>query len=404
MSANNGVVPLRTSAAVIVAGTTNGTGVELREKYRSAMFLFDLSTVGDDTQAADTLDVYIDTAFDVGGTDVWVNIGRFTQIVGVDAVAATGTITLTGVITPGKHAESVVTANVILDGNTITIGARTYRFKDTIAQIDDIAIGAGDPAALDNLKHALNGTGTPGTHYFTGTTANADVVATTNTDSTQMVVARVPGTAANALATTATAIVLSWADTTLGGGTGASNPGVAPETVTIASTTYSFVDVLSETNGAAAIVNQVLFGADSAAALDNLKSAINATAGAGTTYSTGTVAHTTANATTNGDTTQVIAADTVGAGGNSIATTDTITNGGFGAATLTGGTAGPGVTDRQVLAIGDADVESSQPINADLDLASAGVRKIGLGTKLRYRGVAAGAQPNFTYSVTAVLH
>lgn len=251
--------------------------------------------------------------------------------------AAEATLTLTGVITPGSHAESVLTANTILDGNEVTIGARTYRFKDTIAQIDDIAIGAGDAAALDNLKHAINGTGTPGTHYFTGTTANTDVVATDNADTTQKVVARVPGTAANALATTATAIVLSWADTTLGGGTGASNPGVAPETVTVNNRTYSFVDVLSETNGAAAIAGQVLFGADSAAALDNLKSAANGTAGAGTTYSTGTLQPTDVTATTNTNTTQLFVSSTVGPTGNAYASTATTANGTFAGATFVDG-------------------------------------------------------------------
>jgi len=374
----------------------------LREPFHSLAVVFDLSAIGDNTQAADTLDVYVDGGLTVGGSDMWINIGRFTQIVGVDAVKASATVTLTGAIVPGSHAESVVTANTILDGDTLTIGARTYRFKDTIAQIDDIAIGAGDAAALDNLKHIINGTGTPGTHYFTGSTANTDVVATDNADTTQKVVARTPGTAANALATTSSGATLSWPDTTLGGGTGASNPGVAAETITVASKTYSFVNVLSETNGAAAIVNQVLFGADSAAALDNLKSAVNGTAGEGTTFSTGTVAHTLIDATDNADTTQKFEAKTTGAGGNAYDSTETLTNGSFVGATFAGGTAGPGITDRQTLAWSNDNLESSQPVNSDADLGAAGVRKIGMLTKLRYRGVVTGSAPDFTYSVTAV--
>jgi len=395
-------LPLRPSAQVTEAGTTTGSGEVLREPFHSLAVIFDLSAVGDDTQEADTLDVYVDAGVTVGESDIWVNIGRFTQIVGVDAVKASATVTLTGVIVPGSHAESVVTASTILDGDTLTLGERTYRFKDTIAQIDDIAIGAGDAAALDNLKHIINGTGTPGTHYFTGSTANADVVATDNDDTTQKVVARAPGTAANALATTSSGATLSWADTTLGGGTGDSNPGVASETVTVASKTYSFVDVLSETNGAAAIVNQILFGADSAAALDNLKSAVNGTAGEATTYSTGTVAHTLIDATDNADTTQKFEAKTTGAGGNAYNSTETLSNGGFAGVTFSGGTAGPGITDRQTLAWSNDNLESSQPVNSDADLSSAGVRKIGLLTKLRYRGVATGDAPDFTYSVTAV--
>lgn len=257
------------------------------------------------------------------------------------AVKATATLTLTGVIVPGSHAESVLTALTIVDGNTVVIGSRTYRFKDTIAQIDDVAIGAGDAAALDNLKHAINGTGTPGTNYFTGTTAHADVVATTNTDTTQKVVARVPGTAANSLATTGTAIILTWPDTTLGGGTSTSNPGVAPQTVVVRDETYSFVDVLSETNGAAAIANQVLFGADSAAALDNLKKAVNGEATEGTNYSTGTEQPDDVLATTNADTSQVFEAQTLGTPGNAYTVSETLTNGSFGGeTTFTGGSEG----------------------------------------------------------------
>lgn len=250
---------------------------------------------------------------------------------------ATGVLTLTGAIIPGSHAESVITATSVLDGNTLTIGSTTYRAKTSIAQAYDVAIGGSDAAFLDNLKAAINASGTPGTEYFAGTLAHPTVVATTNTNSTQKVVARVPGTAANSLATTGTAITLVWADTTLGGGSTTSNPGVAPETVVIGSKTYSFLDVLSETNGAAAIANQVLFGADSAAALDNLKLAINAGATAGTNYSTGTVAHTQVSATTNTDTAQTVEALQAGSSYNSVATTDTLTNGSFAAATLQSG-------------------------------------------------------------------
>lgn len=396
-------IPLRPSAQVAAAGTTTGTGVALREPYNSLAVVLDLSAIGDNTNTTDTLDVYVDAALSVGDTDKWINIGRFTQITGVDPVKATGTLTLTGVITPGSHAESVVTANSIQDGDTATIGETVYRFKAVTEQAFDVALGANDAAALDNLKLAINGTGAgDGSDYHAGTTPHPSVVATTNTDTTQKFVARIPGTAANALATTSSGATLTWADTTLGGGTGDSNAGVTPETVTVGSKTYSFVDVLSETNGADAIANQVLFGADSAAALDNLKSAVNGSAGAGTTYSTGTVAHTLVDATDNADTTQAFRAKSAGSAGNAIATTETLTNGGFAAVTLTGGSAGPGVTDRQTLVWSNNDLEGTQPVNSDADLNSAGVRKIGFFTKLRYRGVVAGDAPDFTYSVTAV--
>jgi hypothetical protein len=267
----------------------------------------------------------------------------------VNAVAATQILELTGVIVPGSHAESVVTANTILDGDTLTIGSTVYRFKTTPAQAYDVALGANDAAALDNLKAAINASGTPGTEYFAGTLVHPSVVATDNAATTQKVVARVPGTAANALATTSSGATLSWADTTLGGGTGDSNPGVAPETVTIDSVVYSFVDVLSETNGADAIANQVLFGADSAAALDNLKLAINHGATEGTNYSTGSVVHPTVEATTNTNTAQTVAAKVKGTAAESIAVDDTLSNGAWADTNLANGVDGTVGNEREIL-------------------------------------------------------
>lgn len=254
---------------------------------------------------------------------------------------ATGTLTLIGAIVPGSHAESIVTANTIVDGSSITIGDTTYVFKTALSTEPtvpyEVLIGAGDAEALDNLKLAINGGTGEGTNYSYGTVAHPDVVATTNGSTTQKVVARVPGVAANDIATTSINATLAWEDTTLGGGTGDSNPGVDPETVTIGTKTYSFVDVLSETNGATAIANQVLFGATSAEALDNLKLAVNHGATEGTNYSTGTVAHTQVSATTNADDSQVFEALSSGSSYNSVATTTTIANGAFGETTLTGG-------------------------------------------------------------------
>lgn len=255
------------------------------------------------------------------------------------ATKSTATLTLTGVITPGKHAESVVTANTIVNGSQITIGAITYTFKTALssgpAVAYEVLIGGSDAVALDNLKLAINAGAGIGTNYSTGTVAHPDVVATTNTDTTQKVVARVPGTAANSKATTSLNATLSWPAATLGDGTGASNPGVAPETVTVNDVTYSIVDVLSETNGASAIANQVLFGADSAAALDNLKLAVNGGATEGTNYSTGTAQPTDVLATTNTDTTQVFEAQTLGEAGNEYPVAETITNGSFGVGVTT---------------------------------------------------------------------
>jgi predicted RecA/RadA family phage recombinase len=104
------------------------------------------------------------------------------------------------------------------------------------------------------------------------------------------------------------------------------------DTVTIGSTVYTFRTALSEP----AEPFEVLIGISAAVALDNLKSAINATTGEGTTYSTGTTAHPTVTATTNSNTTQVVEAITAGAAGNDIATTETSSHLSWGATTLFG--------------------------------------------------------------------
>jgi hypothetical protein len=106
------------------------------------------------------------------------------------------------------------------------------------------------------------------------------------------------------------------------------------DTVTIGSVTYTFKTAL--TTSPAAVPYEVLIGVSAAVALDNLKSAINATAGAGTTYGTGTTAHPDVTATTNTDTTQVVEAKTPGIIAD-IATTETSSHLSWGSATLTGG-------------------------------------------------------------------
>ena len=104
------------------------------------------------------------------------------------------------------------------------------------------------------------------------------------------------------------------------------------ETVTVGNKVYTFVDTIVNH-----INNQVLIGANAAASLDNLKSAINGTAGAGTTYSINTEAHNQVTATTNTATEQTVESIVVGLVGNAIATTETCDNVSWGAAVLEGG-------------------------------------------------------------------
>jgi len=107
-------------------------------------------------------------------------------------------------------------------------------------------------------------------------------------------------------------------------------------TVTIGATVYTFKTALS---AGPAVAYEVLIGVSEATSLNNLAAAINAGAGVGTTYSTGTLVHPTVTAVSNGVHTVTVTAKTGGTAGNSIATTETHANATWGAVTLANGAA-----------------------------------------------------------------
>lgn len=117
-------------------------------------------------------------------------------------------------------------------------------------------------------------------------------------------------------------------------GTGVFSDG---EQIAIGSSNNPTIYTMRTALSSPAIKNEVLIGANLAASLTNLKAAINGSAGAGTTYSTGTVAHIEVAATTLSGTQLTVAASSAGTAGNSIATTTTAANATWGAATLAGG-------------------------------------------------------------------
>jgi hypothetical protein len=77
-----------------------------------------------------------------------------------------------------------------------------------------VLIGGTAAAFLDNLKAAVNHTGTPDTDYSRAA-AHTQITATTNTDTTQVFVASVAaasGRAGNDLAASDTSAALSWSN------------------------------------------------------------------------------------------------------------------------------------------------------------------------------------------------
>ena len=106
---------------------------------------------------------------------------------------------------------------------------------------------------------------------------------------------------------------------------------VDTETVTIGTKTYTFQATLTDVDG------NVLIGATASDSLDNLIAAITLGAGSGTLYAASTTLHPTVTAAAGAGDTMDATAKSTGTGGNSIATTETLTNGSWGAATLSGG-------------------------------------------------------------------
>lgn len=258
---------------------------------------------------------------------------------------ATGTVTASGVaqdgetitigsktytwrtaLTGAKATGTITTTDVFADGETITINGVTYTMKTTLsspAQAFEVLIGASAAASLDNLKTAINGGSTAyptaanaageGSTYSVGTYRNPHVVATTNANDSQVVEAREFGTAANEFTTSETCANASWGATKLSG-------------------------------GVANVPDEILIGGSAAISLDNLKLAINNSATEGTEYSFGTKAHPEVTADANDNTTQVVTARDM-AVGEDIGTTETMTNWAWGATTLASGVADQNAVD-----------------------------------------------------------
>lgn len=111
------------------------------------------------------------------------------------------------------------------------------------------------------------------------------------------------------------------------------------ETTTLGSRTYTWKTTLT---GAA---DEILIGADVAAALTNIIAAVNAGAGVGIQYGTGTVANIDIFASVLPEPQGLFTATAIGTAGNAQASTETLTNGSFNNATCVGGEDIPAPSD-----------------------------------------------------------
>jgi flagellin len=242
---------------------------------------------------------------------------------------AAGT-TLNGV-TPTVSSAGVGTFSTFAGGgnpSTVTLGTTTYTFVSAVSgtTYDQVLIGTSQLATLANLANAINhantdtaGSGASGTGYYSAA-ANTLASAGTATASGLVLTAASTGVAGNNTVLTNTA----GATGAFGGGAAQINAGgnvVAGDAVDVGGQTYNFVTALSTTPTA----NQVVVGTSEAATFANLANAVNgAPTGAGTTYSSNTVANASVTAATTATPLSVVFTATQGGtAGNALVATAT---------------------------------------------------------------------------------
>lgn len=316
-------------------------------------------SAGTKVQATGTLTisgVVIDTETVTVGSEVYefdggdgVTGGRTAVDVSASMTAAQGTLTIGGAAPANNE--------------TIVVGAKTYTWKDTLTgAANELKIGITVDDCIDAFVAAINAAAGAGTLYGTGTTANAQASATKSSGTVAILTARKKGTVGNAIATTETMgdVGNVFDAATLGTTTaGADCTAANAVTALVSSFNTNSAYAITASDGAG---DTVVFTADAAGALDgSAGNAIATTEGmangsfgaatlTGGTDATAAQAVTAIVAAIQGDGSAVVTAadgagDTVdltakvkGTAANAYATTETLANGSFGAATLTGGT------------------------------------------------------------------
>jgi hypothetical protein len=131
-----------------------------------------------------------------------------------------GTMDLNVRTVPVTHALGLLSfIGNVPNGNTVTIGTKTYTFQNTLTNVDgNVKIGALATDSIDNLVAAIVlGTGA-GTKYATAMTLHPTVTAANSGGNTMTATAKVGGASGNLIATTVVTAAASWGGTTLAEG------------------------------------------------------------------------------------------------------------------------------------------------------------------------------------------
>lgn len=277
---------------------------------RAAAVGIDPSTVVNDSVLEQQVITAEKNASAVTGTD-WTGTLTASDVFSDGETITIGdrTYTMKTALTGVRASQTLTSDNTqVSDGDQVQVAGVTYTFRTTVSQPYDVHIVTDADTSLGNLVKAINASGSAGTDYGVGTVAHPRVTAGNVTSHATTITAIASGTAGNSLDIAENAAHLS-----VGGG--------------------------NFSGGVNSVADEVLIGASAAASLDNIKDAVNkgAVAGSeGTTYGFGTKANKWVTAGTNTDTTQVVTARSKRFG-SSIATTETCANAAWGGATLAGG-------------------------------------------------------------------
>ncbi len=126
-----------------------------------------------------------------------------------DVQGISGTMNISGA------SNALVTTGTRIDGETVTIGTKVYRFKDALVQGFDVKIGPDDSTTLANLMAAINLGSGSGTAYHAATTLHPTVTCTGTT--VDAVSIEDKANAGQGVVTTETGADLAWDTPTLSG-------------------------------------------------------------------------------------------------------------------------------------------------------------------------------------------
>lgn len=198
-------------------------------------------------------------------------------------------------LTEAKASGILTAASPPTDGMRVVIGSTEYTYRDTLADPYDVLVEVSASDALDNLVAAITGGAGEGTKYGTDTDAHPTVTAAPGALDTVDVEALSIGVAGNSIASVGYGGTLTFASATLLGGLDS-------------------------------VANEILVEAAAEDEINNLVAAATGAAGAGTTYSTATAAHTTVTLSKTDAANILATAVTAGTAGNSIPIDETCAN------------------------------------------------------------------------------